>query len=126
VAALVGAAMLWLAGGPFDGPPPGEGRSVEALELLAPRGEVAAFPRRFEWRPLPAAALYEITVVNEETGAAIFRQRGPTARLDLDVEPGSEPPPGAYVWEVIAIRDGQPLARGGGRFRVAEPAPPGP
>lgn len=115
-AAALAAAMLWLASGPFDTPPPPPGPAP--IELTEPRGPVPTFPTRFAWPPVPGATLYEVTVTNEDTATPLFRQRGPVAGLDLAFDVGSEPPPGRYVWEVLAARGDTLAARGTARFEV--------
>ena len=113
-AAGLAALMIWLAGEPLA--PPGEAR----LELLAPRGEVPEFPRRFAWTELPGATLYEIFVAPATPGAQpVFRQRGPSSVLTLEFDDGAEPPPGRYGWEVLALRDERILARASGAFSVS-------
>ena len=130
VAGVVAAGMLWLAGEPFTLQEGGL-RPIElpVIQLHEPQGEHPAFPVHFEWQPVRGADLYEITVAADgaaEGAEVLFRQRGNTTVLELDWDPESEPPPGAYVWEVIATRKGFPVAMGGGRFvvgpRAAEPA----
>lgn len=112
-AAGLGALMIWLAGEPLA--PPGEARLV----LLAPRGEVPEFPRRFEWTELPGATLYEILVAPEADGAEpLFRQRGSSSVLTLEFDEGAEPAPGRYDWEVLALRGERILARASGGFSV--------
>ncbi|MFN8179871.1 MAG: hypothetical protein U0167_18210 [bacterium] len=116
-AALIGAAMVWLAHGPFDAPAAERVPLIE-MRVVQPSGVVSAFPRRFAWRACPGAELYEITVANETERRTLFRQRGPVPGLDLTIAPGAEPPPGRYVWEVLALRHGLPLGRGVGNFVV--------
>lgn len=131
VAGVVAAGLLWLAGEPF---PVVEGGlqplDLPAIPLEEPRGEYPSFPVRFEWREVRGADLYEITVARPEAEEVLFRQRGNTTLLELDWDAGSEPPPGEYVWEVIATRKGFPVAMGAGTFvvRGAEPGagPPEP
>lgn len=117
-AVLFAAAMLWLAGGPFDVPPPPPG--LAPVSLREPLGPQPAFPVRFAWDPVPGATRYEITVTNEDANTPLFRQRGPVAGLDLTIDPAAEPPPGRYVWEVLAAREGEVIARGTAHFEVAE------
>ena len=119
--------MVWLARGPFDAPPAHGGVvSLLPLELRAPVGTLTAFPRSFSWGESPGTDLYEISVANEADRRTLFRQRGDVAGLQLTFDPGAEPPPGAYVWEVTAYRRGVPLARGVARFVVGpEAALPG-
>jgi hypothetical protein len=120
VALAIAMVLLWLAGGPltlpesFSGPDP-----IPAFALLAPSGELPAFPREFRWLPVPGADVYEVTVIPANGGAPLFRQRGPTTIVEVEVEPGLEPPPGSYVWEVVALRSGEEIARGARSFDVA-------
>ena len=124
VATGLAALMLWLARGPFGAPAPAGTVALGALTLLEPEGELARFPRRFAWEPLPGADGYEITVANEGERRTLFRQRGATPVLTVAVEAAAEPPPGPYVWEVLALRHSLPVARGVGRFTVRpDPAP---
>lgn len=125
VATGIAALMLWLAAGPFDPPAGGQGVSLPPLALVEPSGAVPSFPRRFTWRPLAGADTYEITVVDAREGNALFRQRGSTAQLELQFDPGAEPASGAYAWEVLAYARGRPVARGEGRFTVQADAEPG-
>jgi hypothetical protein len=117
VALLIGAAMVWLARGPFDAPAM-ESIPLATIRTLEPKGDVAAFPRRFSWQACPGADLYEISVGNEATRQMLFRQRGPLPGLDLSIAAGAEPPPGRYVWEVLAFRRDVPTGRGVGAFEV--------
>jgi hypothetical protein len=117
--------MAALARGPFDAPRAGGTAGLPPLALRSPAGELSSFPRTFAWIPAPDADLYEITVVSAADGRALFRQRGDTAHLELTFDPGAEPPPGAYVWEVRAYRRGVPCARGTMRFEV-RPTPAAP
>jgi hypothetical protein len=110
VAAALAAAMVWLAGGPLE--PPGT-----AAALLEPAGRVERFPRRFAWTPVPRAEVYEITVARVG-GEPLFRQRGTGTVLDLEVDPGAEPPPGAYEWEVVAYGRPGEIARARAGFVV--------
>jgi len=119
VAGVVAAGMLWLAGEPFtlvEGGP--QAVELPAIPLHEPRGELPSFPVRFEWREVRGADLYEITVARPEAEEVLFRQRGNTTLLELEWDAASEPPPGEYVWEVIATRKGFPVALGAGEFRV--------
>ncbi|MCA9751620.1 MAG: hypothetical protein KC591_05470 [Gemmatimonadetes bacterium] len=122
-AALLAAAMLWLAGDPFRLPEPGaDGAGLPTVALLAPDGPQAAFPARFEWGPVVGADRYRITVRRlRPEEATLFRQYGETTRLDLDWEPGQAPPDGEYSWEVVAERLERPLATGSARFTVGRP-----
>ncbi len=115
-AVVLAAAMLWLASGPFDTPPPPPGPAP--IDLIEPVGPVRSFPTRFAWKPVSGATLYEITVTHEDTATPLFRQRGPVAGLDLTIDKGSEPPPGRYVWEVLAADGRTLLARGTAHFEV--------
>ena len=116
IAATLAALMLWLAGAPLA-----PVAQPATLVLLAPRGETPAFPRRFEWSEVPGTSLYEISVTPEGPGAdPLFRQRGPSARVDLSFDAGAEPAPGAYVWEVRALQEGRTIARASGSFRVLD------
>lgn len=115
--------MVWLARGPFDAPAARvEAVPLSALELIAPSGTLATFPRSFSWSESPNVDVYEITVANAEERRTLFRQRGNVPGLQLTIDAGSEPPPGEYVWEVLAFRRGVPCARGVGRFVVRPPA----
>jgi hypothetical protein len=119
-ALAIGAAIVWLAGAPFEireRPP------RPALRLLEPAGELHEFPSRFAWTPVEGAAGYEISLTAlapEER--LVFRQRGGSSVLDLDFDAGAEPGPGLYRWEVLALRGGSVAARGSAEFRVG----PGP
>jgi hypothetical protein len=114
LAAVVAALMVWLAGAPLD-----ELRAGARLggSLLEPVGDVARFPRRFAWTPVDGADIYEITVGRAD-GRPLFRQRGTTTELDVSFDAGAAPGPGDYRWEVLALRDGRPLGRAVGSFRV--------
>jgi hypothetical protein len=113
VAAGLGLLMVWLAGAPLA---PG---APALMALFAPHGELAEFPSRFSWSEVSGANLYEIFVAPADVEAEpLFRQRGPSPILDLAFEDGAEPPPGDYVWEVLALRDGRPIARGAASFTV--------
>jgi hypothetical protein len=127
VAGVVAAGMLWLAGEPFT-LVEGGARTLElpAIPLQEPRGDLEAFPVRFQWQPVRGADLYEITVAREDAAEMLFRQRGNTTLLELDWDSGDEPPPGDYVWEVIATRKGFPVAAGAGTFSVRSPDGPPP
>jgi hypothetical protein len=114
--------MVWLAGGPLE-------REQAALVapggqpamLLEPRpGPARAFPRRFRWMPVTGADEYVVTVT-ADGGAVLFRQRGGTTELELSIDPGAEPPPGDYLWEVAASAGGRPLGTATGTFTVRAP-----
>jgi hypothetical protein len=112
------ALMLWLAGDPF-GPRLGDPPFLTSMTLTEPHGDHDRFPRAFAWAPVTGAQEYEITVTSPAEKRLLFRQRGTTTRLDLQVAAGAEPPPGSYVWEVVALRGGLAIARGEGRFAVS-------
>jgi len=118
VAAALGAAMVWLARGPFDAPAKTERVAVPNIVIELPKGVVGSFPRRFSWHPVNGAEYYEITVANESERRTLFRQRGNVAGLDLTIAKEAEPPPGSYLWEVLAVKGGVPVGRGVGRFVV--------
>jgi hypothetical protein len=121
--------MLFLASNPFDPPADGAGgaAALPPVSLLVPRGELAGFPGEFRWKPVRGADRYEITVHRMPADGAggepelLFRQRGETAFLEVDWDPGSAPPPGRYVWQVVAERRGFPVAAGAGEFAVRAP-----
>jgi hypothetical protein len=116
LACPLAALMLWLAGAPLA-----RVAAPAELVLLVPWGDVRAFPRRFEWSEATGASLYEVSVAPAVEGAdPLFRQRGPSSVLDLSFDNGAEPPPGRYVWEVLALREGRTIARGAGSFRVLD------
>jgi len=122
VAAAIAMLLWWLAQSPFEIPeePSGGHRvAAPAFALVAPMGELSAFPREFRWLPVPGAEIYEVTVTAHGADSPLFRQRGTTTILAVDVEPGRVPPPGTYVWEVVALRDGVELARSSRTFDVA-------
>ena len=127
-ACLLATAMLWLAGGPFDEPPPERGFVVRPLVLRAPVGTLRAFPGRFAWDEAPGATLYEITVVPDGSRTPLFRQHGRRPGVEITFEPGFEPPPGRYEWTVLALRGEHPVGLGAGEFTVrpdsAAPPPP--
>jgi len=112
-AAVVALILLWLADAPLE-----RASGIGQVRLTEPAARVEAFPRRFAWEPVPGADAYEITVGSPE-GRPLFRQRGTSCVLDLVFEPGAEPAPGDYLWEVRALRRGRVIARGLGSFRVA-------
>jgi hypothetical protein len=127
VAAVIALIMVWLAGAPLELRPgdlrpgrPGAVSAVGTVALLAPAGEVEAFPAIFRWAPVPGAEVYEITVGPAHPDSApLFRQRGPTNELGVEMGPGSEPPPpGDYLWEVRALAGDRVLGRGIGTFHV--------
>jgi len=114
LAALLAALMIWLARAPFAAPASGG-----ELTLLVPRGELREFPRRFAWSEVDGATGYEVFVAPTAEGAApLFRQRGAFPVLDLEFEADAEPPPGDYVWEVRALREGRTLASASASFSV--------
>lgn len=110
-AAAIAGAMIWLAGAPLSPPP-----AVQA-GLLEPSGVVQGFPRRFAWTPVPEASFYEITVT-PAGGEPLFRQRGSGTVLELAIDAGAEPPPGAYTWEVVVYGAGGEMARAQAGFVV--------
>jgi hypothetical protein len=112
-AVFIATAMVWLAGAPLQA-----ARFQGAVLLEAPPGDLAMFPHRFAWAPVPGADTYEITVVRNRE-EILFRQRGPSTVLDVSFDAEHEPPPGRYVWEVQAMRGGQALGAARGEFRVA-------
>jgi hypothetical protein len=111
IAAALAAAMIWLAGAPL------ERRAESDAALLEPGGRVERFPRRFAWTAVPRADGYEVTVTRVG-GEALFRQRGTGTVLELAIDEGSEPPAGAYEWEVVAYGRPGVVARARGAFFV--------
>ncbi len=128
-AGVLAAAMLWLAGAPFD--PWVEG-ALPALRLIGVQADLGEFPTDFEWDAAPGAEFYEISVVRIEAPNArdaagntlIFRQRGTGTTLALEFDDGFDPGPGQYLWEVRAARAGRDVAMGKATFRVASGAAP--
>lgn len=119
VALAIAMVLLWLAGGPFTLHESDSGGGVlPTFALLAPSGELSAFPTEFRWLPVPDAEIYEITVTPMGEKTPLFRQRGSTTILDVDVQPGFDPPAGSYVCEVVALRGGTVLARATRSFHV--------
>jgi hypothetical protein len=72
VSAAAGLLIVFLAAFLFLKTPPSlkrdiaRGTSDQALELIAPRGEVKSFPLFFKWRPYPKAQEYEVKLLDEE------------------------------------------------------------
>lgn len=117
-AVVIALLMLWLAGGPFEADPEAAA-PAPGLSLVEPLGTFDSFPTRFEWTPEAGVDGYEIFVTPADPGAApLFRQRGRSTLLELEIEEGKEPAPGAYVWEVLALTRGRAIARAEGHFLV--------
>jgi hypothetical protein len=112
LAAVLAAAMVWLAGAPLAPGP------ETAAALLEPNGRVERFPRRFAWTAVPRAEVYEITVARVG-GEPLFRQRGTGTTLEIEIDPEAEPPPGAYAWEVVAYGRPGEIARARAGFVVS-------
>ena len=115
LAAGIAVGMVWLSGAPFDPP-----AAFPTHALVTPLGDTAGFPRHFEWSQVAGAEEYEVSVLTAAE-ELVFRQRGPSTVLDVEIEPGREPPPGDYRWEVRALQGTETLARALGDFRVVAP-----
>jgi hypothetical protein len=96
-------------------------RVVKAVPvaLLAPRGAQNDVPRRFQWDPVPGAAVYIVAVTEVGTGNVIvLRPVYETALTPHDSE-FSRFDPGSYTWSVEAkARDGSILSHGEAVFSL--------
>ncbi len=92
-----------------------------AISLVAPLGDMAEAPVRFEWKPLPGAAQYRLRLL-EVDGSVVWEQRTDSASISV---PGSALklmlPMKTLWWRVAAFgASGQKLAESeSGRFRVS-------
>src|SRR5262249_20301617 len=77
------------------------GARREPIELLEPRGAVAALPRRFTWRGVPGATAYRLEVLDLES-RSLFQKVTPAAGIELPsgALPDSLP---AGRWRVVAL-----------------------
>ena len=125
VAALVALAFVWMRCRPgrSDG---ATSAAQTVIEIVEPRGELATAPFRFEWRPVPRADLYELTISDDDAIWPLFVRRTQSAVHLLDPGERSALRPGRiHLWEVAALaEDGSAIAREQARFRIG-PAPEG-
>lgn len=69
---------------------------------IAPTGQLAGTPARFEWRPSKNASVYELLVFRED-GTLLWQQRA--AQTSVDGRADLPLPPGRYYWRVRALSD---------------------
>ena len=93
------------------------------VEILEPRGMLAAAPRRFAWKPVTGAASYEVSIADDDTVWPLFVRRTEGTELTLEAhEAAALSPRRVFLWEATArAADGRTLARGQARFRIDPP-----
>lgn len=69
---------------------------------IAPTGQLADAPARFEWRPLKGASVYELLLFRED-GTLLWQQRA--AGTSLERRADLQLLPGRYYWRVRALSD---------------------
>lgn len=103
--------------------PPATGEQVyrsASIDIVSPSGDMAGPPRELVWVAWPAAARYDVRVL-EVDGTVVWRATSLSPRVDLPDDVIARSVPGkTLIWEVLA-RDGMGRAvaeSGPQRFRV--------
>ena len=113
---------------PAIAPPAGEQvYRTASIDIVSPSGDVAGPPRELVWVAFPAAAHYDVRVL-EVDGTVVWRSTSLSPRVDLPDDVIARSVPGkTLIWEVIALDEsGAPIAQSGAqRFRVPSTPPSG-
>jgi hypothetical protein len=110
--------------------PPPTGEQVyrtASIDIVSPSGDVAGPPRELVWGAFPAAARYDVRVL-EVDGTVVWRAISLSPRVDLPGDVIARSVPGkTLIWEVVALDEsGRAVAESGPqRFRVAIAPPSG-
>jgi hypothetical protein len=91
-----------------------------SIEIISPSGDIANPPRELVWIASPAAARYDVRVL-EVDGIVLWRGTSLSPRVDLPDDVITRIVPGkTLIWEVTALGDsGRAVAQSGAqRFRV--------
>lgn len=120
---LVAAGAFYLPRGPGLPSPAGAGEGVmrsQALELVAPLGDIPQKPAEFRWRAVPGAVRYQVRLM-EVDRSEIWRGEATDAFLSIPAPVLALMPPGrTLLWEGSAWdQSGKALGTSGTRsFRV--------
>lgn len=103
--------------------PPPTGEQVyrsASIDIVSPSGDVVGPPRELVWVALPAAARYDVRIL-EVDGTVVWRATSLSSRLDLPDDVIARSVPGkTLIWDVVALDEtGRAIAESGPqRFRV--------
>ena len=89
---------------PAVSPPAGEQvYRTASIDIVSPTGDVARPPRELVWVASPAAARYDVRVL-EVDGAVVWRGTSLSSRIDLPDDVIARSVPGkTLIWEVVAL-----------------------
>jgi hypothetical protein len=113
---------------PAISPPAGEQvYRTASIDIVTPSGDVAGPPRELVWVASPAAAQYDVRIL-EVDGTVVWRATSLSPRIDLPDDVIARSVPGkTLIWEVVALDDAGNAIAGSGpqRFRVPITTPSG-
>jgi hypothetical protein len=98
-----------------------------SIDIVSPSGDVAGPPTELMWVDSPAAARYDVRVL-EVDGTVVWRATSLSPRVDLPDDVRARIVPGrTLIWDVVALDEsGRTVAESGPqRFRVAVTPPSG-